>query len=253
MNSVKVRNVVFGEGMPKICVPIVGTTKEEILNQAISIENSIVDVVEWRVDWFEDVFYIDKVKDILIELREVIKELPLLFTFRTLKEGGKKLIEPKLYVNLNKEVIETGLVDIVDVELFIGDDEVKEIIKFAHGLNVKVVASNHDFYKTPSREDIISRLIKMQDLGADIPKIAVMPKCKLDVLELLEATVIMKEKYANKPIIAISMSEKGVISRLCAQVFGSCLTFGSVNKVSAPGQINVKELKRVLTIINRII
>ncbi len=34
MNTVKVRNVVLGEGMPKICVPIVGITKEEILNQA---------------------------------------------------------------------------------------------------------------------------------------------------------------------------------------------------------------------------
>ena len=31
MNTVKVRNTVIGEGMPKICVPIVGVTKEAIL------------------------------------------------------------------------------------------------------------------------------------------------------------------------------------------------------------------------------
>ena len=34
MNTVKVRNVVLGEGKPKICVPIVGITKEDIINQA---------------------------------------------------------------------------------------------------------------------------------------------------------------------------------------------------------------------------
>ena len=46
MNTVKVRNVVLGEGMTKLCVPIVGITKEEILNKAKALENVIVDVVE---------------------------------------------------------------------------------------------------------------------------------------------------------------------------------------------------------------
>ena len=91
----------------------------------------------------------------------------------------------------------------------------------------------------------------MQDLGADIPKIAVMPKCKLDVLELLEATTIMAEQYADRPIITMSMAGQGMISRLCGEVFGSCLTFGAVDKASAPGQINVGELAKVLNIINK--
>lgn len=251
MKKVKVRNVVLGEGKPKICVPIVGVTKEEIIAQAKNLQSVPVDVVEWRVDWFENVFNIDKVKEVLAELREELKELPLLFTFRTSKEGGEKSIETEVYVNLNREVAATGLVDLIDVEVFTGDEVVKEVVEFAHSVNVKVVASNHDFDKTPSKGDIVSRLIKMQDLGADIPKIAVMPKCKLDVLELLEATTIMSEKYANRPIITMSMAGQGVISRLCGEVFGSCLTFGAVNKASAPGQINIEELNKVLDIINK--
>lgn len=250
MNKVKVRNVVLGEGMPKICVPIVGVTKEEIIEQAKSLKNITVDIVEWRVDWFEGVFEIEKVKDVLVDLREELKDIPLLFTFRTSKEGGEKSIEKRDYVNLNKEIASTGLIDLVDVEAFTGDAEVKEVIEFSHSVNVKVVASNHDFDKTPSKGDIVSRLRKMQDLGADVPKIAVMPKCKLDVLELLEATVIMNEQYATRPIITMSMAGQGVISRLCGEVFGSCLTFGAVNKASAPGQINVEELNKVLKIIN---
>lgn len=251
MNTVKVKNVTLGEGKPKICVPIVGVTKEDILNQAKALQNVEVDVVEWRVDWFEGVFEFEKVKDVLVDLRKELKELPLLFTFRTSKEGGEKSIENEEYVNLNKSVAATGLVDLVDVEVFTGDEYVKEVIKSAHESNVKVIASNHDFDKTPSKDEIVSRLIKMQDLGADIPKIAVMPTCKLDVLELLEATVIMSEQHANRPIITMSMAGKGIISRLCGEAFGSCLTFGSVAKASAPGQINVEELNKVLNIINK--
>ena len=62
MNPVIVRNVKIGEGVPKICVPIVGVTKEEIINEAKTFENIPVDVVEWRVDWFEHVFEFEKVE-----------------------------------------------------------------------------------------------------------------------------------------------------------------------------------------------
>ena len=155
------------------------------------------------------------------------------------------------YVNLNKKAIDTGLIDLIDVEIFIGDDRVKEIIDSAHKVNVKVIGSNHDFDKTPSKEEIVYRLRKMQNLNCDILKIAVMPRCKLDVLELLQATVIMNENYATRPIITMSMSKLGVVSRLCGEVFGSCLTFGALEKTSAPGQINIGQLNEVLKIINK--
>jgi 3-dehydroquinate dehydratase-1 len=251
MNTVKVKNIVLGDGIPKICVPIVSKTKEEIIAEALSFKDIHVDVVEWRVDWFEQVFDIEKVKDVLKDLVPALNNIPLLFTFRTSKEGGEKAIEPRVYAELNKSVAATGLVDLVDVEAFTGDDIVKEIIEGVHAYGVKVVASNHDFGKTPSKDDIIYRLRKMQDLGADIPKIAVMPKSKLDVLELLEATVIMSEKYADRPIITMSMAGTGVVSRLTGEVFGSALTFGAAKKASAPGQIGVEDLYGVLQLLHR--
>lgn len=251
MNPVEVRNIKIGEGIPKICVPIVGVTKEEIINEAKTFDSIPVDVVEWRVDWFEGVFDIEQVKDVLKELRAVLKETPILFTFRTSKEGGEKAIEPKQYAELNKAVAATGNVDLVDVEVFTGDEIVKEIIEGAHSCGVKVVASNHDFDKTPEKEDIIGRLRKMQELGADIPKIAVMPQSKEDVLTLLSATEEMTRKYADRPIITMSMAGTGVISRLCGEVFGSALTFGAAKKASAPGQMGVEDLSTVLNLLHK--
>lgn len=251
MNPVVVRNIKIGEGAPKICVPIVGITKEEIISEARALSGMPVDVVEWRVDWFEDVFLIEKVMEALKELREALKDMPILFTFRTSKEGGEKAIEADKYAELNKAAAESGLVDLVDVEAFTGDEIVKDIIEYAHKHDVKVVASNHDFHKTPNREEIVARLIKMQELGADIPKIALMPNSKWDVLTVLEATLEMSEKHPETPVITMSMAGTGVISRLSGEVFGSALTFGAAKKASAPGQIAVEELNQVLSILHK--
>lgn len=247
MNTVKVRNTVIGEGMPKICVPIVGVTKEAILDEARAITKLPADVVEWRIDWFENVFDFAALEDVMKGLREVLGDMPILMTFRTSKEGGEKAIEDEVYADINIRAAQTGYVDMVDVEVFTGDEIVKKIIDGAHAAGVKVVASNHDFFKTPDKDDIVGRLRKMQDLGADIPKIAVMPQNKKDVLTLLAATEEMATEYADRPIITMSMAGTGVISRLAGEVFGSALTFGAAAKASAPGQMGVNDLKDVLT------
>ena len=251
MNTVKVRNIEIGAGIPKICVPIVGVTREEILAAAENIKSTKADVVEWRVDWYEDIFDFAKTEATMQALREVIGEMPILFTFRTSKEGGEKAIETEAYVELNQNAAKTGLVDLVDVEAFTGDDAVKAVVETAHENGVKVIASNHDFHKTPAKEEIVSRLRKMQELGADIPKIAVMPQNKKDVLTLLVATEEMVSEYADRPIITMSMSGTGVISRLCGEVFGSALTFGAVGKVSAPGQMGIEDLTTVLGLLHK--
>ena len=250
MNTIKVRDIEIGAGAPKIIVPIVGVTKEDILNEAKTFNSIPVDVVEWRVDWFEHVFEFDKVEDVLKELRTVLGNIPLLLTFRTKKEGGEKAIDTKDYKELNLRAAKTGYVDFIDVEIFTGDDVVREIIDGAHAAGVRVIASNHDFFKTPAKSDIIYRLRKMQDMGADILKIAVMPQSKRDVLTLLCATEEMVTDYADRPIITMSMAGTGVISRLCGEVFGSSMTFGAAKKASAPGQMGVNDLNTVLDLLH---
>ena len=123
----------------------------------------------------------------------------------------------------------------------------EKVIKTAHECGVKVIASNHDFRKTPPKAELISRMRKMQELGADISKIAVMPQSTEDVLTLLSATEEMRRCYADRPVITMSMAATGVISRVCGEVFGSALTFGAVGKASAPGQMGAGELKEMLT------
>lgn len=251
MNTVKIKNIEIGSGMPKICVPIVAVSKEDILKEAEYIKTIKADIVEWRADWFENVFDIEKVKEVLSDLSNVLGDIPLLFTFRTKKEGGEKEIELEFYADLNIAAANTEFVDMVDVEIFSGDAIVSTIIEAVHSAGKKIIASNHDFFATPDKNDIISRLVKMQNMGADISKIAVMPNSKKDVLTLLAATEEMVSEHATKPVVTMSMGGKGLISRLSGEVFGSAITFGAAKKASAPGQIAVAELYNVLDVIHQ--
>lgn len=251
MRQVKVRNIEIGAGIPKICVPIVGVTEEEILAAAEEIRDSAADITEWRADWYESVFDFGKTEETLRALRNILGEMPVLFTFRTAEEGGEKAIDKEIYVELNRRAVQTGMIDLVDIEESAGDDAVKEIIETARESGVKAVVSNHDFQKTPSREEILSRLRKMQEMGADIAKIAVMPRSRKDVLTLLAATEEITSDPAQCPVITMSMGGEGVISRICGEVFGSAVTFGTVGKASAPGQMKAEDLAAALELLHK--
>lgn len=250
---IKIKGIAIGEGMPKIVVPIVGKTKAAIIESAVSFENEKIDMVEWRIDFFEEALNVEKVLDTLVAIREVIPETPLIATFRTQNEGGEKVITMAEYIDLNKALADSGQIDIIDVELFSGDEIVSEIIEYSHKNSVFVVASNHEFSQTPPKEVLIERLCKMESLGADLLKIAVMPTCTEDVLTLLAATNDMYKNHTKCPLVTMSMSPLGVMSRMAGEIFGSALTFGAVGQVSAPGQISAGKLGSVLQIIHEAI
>ncbi len=250
IRTVMLRGVEVGAGAPKIIVPIVAATAVGIVDKAREIQNYTFDVVEWRADFYEDVFDTAKVLETLAALRRELGDKPILFTFRTKREGGEKEISPDAYTALNAAVANSGDADAVDVEVFSGDETARANIDAVHAAGRAVVGSNHDFGGTPDKADLLYRLRRMQDLGADIPKIAVMPKSEADVIALLDATQEMHTRYADRPIITMSMG-RGVISRLCGEYFGSAMTFGAVGQVSAPGQIPADELRSVLAILHR--
>jgi 3-dehydroquinate dehydratase-1 len=106
--------------------------------------------------------------------------------------------------------------------------------------------SNHDFHATPDTAEIVARLHKQQELGADVLKIAVMPQNPGDVLKLLDATWQLRQS-SDRPLLTMSMGPTGVVSRLAGETFGQALTFGMIGTASAPGQIEVGTLRGILT------
>lgn len=251
MKTMTVKGVTFGEGVPKICVPIVAKSLEEIREEAEKILQGPVDMVEWRADWFCEVRNPEKMKESLALLRRCFSAIPLLVTYRTRQEGGEGELSDKEYEDFCLAVAETELTDFLDVELSAGEKAVLRILDGAHKHGVKVILSSHDFQKTPQKEEIIRRLCAMQTLGGDMVKAAVMPNSRKDVLTLMEATLEMKEKWADRPLITMSMAGMGTISRMAGEFFGSDVTFATAGKASAPGQIPAECLKEGMKMIHQ--
>lgn len=245
-NVVKVRQLEIGHGIPKVCVPIIADTREHILQAVQDLKGMPFDMVEWRADSFVDLYDKEKMIDILQVMRGELGDFPLLFTIRSSAEGGNIDISIEDYIQINTDAITSGLIDLVDVEIMRGDDVVFLLVETAHDADVKVIASNHDFKETPKKEELITRLCKMQELEADIAKIAVMPKNERDVLVLLDSTLVMKELHGQTPVVTMAMGDVGRISRISGGVFGSAITFGVVGDASAPGQMPVTQLQFIL-------
>lgn len=252
MRTVTVRGLRIGEGTPKIIVPIVARTREEIFAQAARLIGLPLHMAEWRADAYADAADTAAVLDVLKQLRSMVSGLPLLFTYRTRAEGGEGGGAIAKYMALNRAVAKSGNADVIDVELRIGDDAVKDILRTMHTAGALAVVSSHDFNGTPPQAEIVTRFCRMQELGADIPKIAVTPTCPQDVCTLLAASAEMAQNYADRPFIAISMGADGAVSRIAGEVFGSALTFGAAKMLSAPGQLPVAQLASMLSALHRV-
>lgn len=251
MKTVNIRGTVLGEGRPKICVPIVGTTAEAILAEGRNIaqlRGRGADCCEWRIDWYDDVFDDAALSATGKALSAALEGLPLLVTFRTKNEGGSRDCTAADYAALVTRLCGMGFADLVDIELFTGDEAVAQMRSAAVQQGVVTVFSNHDFHATPAKEEIVARLAKMEELGADVCKIAVMPTCREDVLTLLAATM-ERSAVSERPLITMSMGALGTVSRLCGELTGSCLSFGSLSQASAPGQVPAEQLAEMLQVL----
>ncbi|MBQ3403013.1 MAG: type I 3-dehydroquinate dehydratase [Synergistaceae bacterium] len=257
MKTLKIRNVELGAGVPKTIVPIVAKTKADILAKAEEINKLPADLVEWRADFYDDLFKTPVMLETLKELRKVLGNTPILFTIRTKPEGGEVAPSIEDYSATNIAVAKSGDADLVDVEMFWGNtdwnakasDVSAKLVDEIHKAGCLVVGSRHNFSATPSAAEIVSTLKNQKAANADMPKAAVMPKTKDDVVAVIAASVEFG-KESDRPFLTISMGPLGMMSRVACELSGSCMTFGAAGQVSAPGQIQVGELKDMLTLIH---
>lgn len=246
MSCLTVRGCSIGEGRPKVILPIVETTEAAILEKAAEFSTLRADCVEWRADWFDSVCDPAALAHCLSALRTAVGEKLLLVTFRTKAEGGERTLSLTEYIAFLHRVFASGCADLIDIEFFSAGEELPRLIKQAHSAKLSVVCSSHDFAKTPPRTVLVERMVQMQQAGADLPKLAVMPRSRADVLELLAATAEMADQHPETPVITMSMGALGAVSRLSGSAFDSAMTFANPGRASAPGQIPLDVLNAVL-------
>lgn len=230
----------------KTIVPITAKTKEQALAQAQVIANTAdADLAEFRIDLLSFASDTKQVIALGHELKKILGNKPMIATIRTKNEGGQLEISDADYGKTYQAYLKNPFMDWLDVEMFRDQKVVSEIVQKAHQKKVLVVMSNHDFQKTPSQDEIEKRLLKQDQMGADVLKIAVMPKSKQDVFILMNATLKVSQQ-TTKPLLTMSMGQLGTISRVATANMGGSYSFGMIGQASAPGQIDVTKLKQIL-------
>ena len=242
---IRIKGVAINEGRPVVCVPIVAETQEEILRQAEEFAGQGARMLEWRLDFFERIRELEAVLAVLFRLQEICEHVVLLVTIRSEAQGGNGQLRKAEYEKLLLAMAESHQADMLDVEFFAWEGS-SELIRKIRREGAVVIASHHDFQRTPSRETLLDLFERMREGGADLVKIAAMPECPADVLTLLEATEAFHAAHEETPVVSMSMGSMGLISRAGGELWGSCVTFGVMGKSSAPGQPQARELERVL-------
>ncbi|MPV38890.1 type I 3-dehydroquinate dehydratase [Georgenia subflava] len=251
MATLTVQGVPLGEGRPKVVVPLTARGPADLVAAAEHLAglDRGPDLVEWRADHFDRLDDVAAVVAAARSIGAVLGGTPLLFTIRTAAEGGATEIDGDHYLTVNSAVVEAGAAHLLDVELRTAEPGRRDLVSAAHARGVAVVVSSHDFEGTPDRATLLDRLRRMRDLGADLPKIAVMPRSPADLLNLLDVTWTFRQE-SERPLVTMAMGATGVVSRLAGGVFGSACTFAFVGAASAPGQVPLAELHQVLDVVH---
>lgn len=248
---VKLGGLTLGAGQPAICVPVMGGDAAAIGMAAAAALAAKADIIELRADSVCPMPDLDTAKAMCKAVRANAPGIPILFTLRTRRDGGPGEDDALAYEALLCGIAgcKERLFDAIDVELSVGEETFARIVRAAHAAGIAVVGSSHDFTGTPQEAEICGRLSAMQRLDADVCKIAVMPKDRLDVLTLMRAAVVSDEAL-TAPVIAIAMGPMGALTRVGGEAIGSCLTFGTAGQASAPGQIDARQLRSMLEVIH---
>ncbi|WPC65279.1 type I 3-dehydroquinate dehydratase [Rhodoferax ferrireducens] len=242
---------IAGGKLPLICVPLVGHTLDEVMAELAIVLPKKPDVLEWRVDFFEPIGDVAAVIAAAKAIKSKAGDIPLLFTRRSVMEGGEKIaLNEDQVIALYGAVCESKAIDLIDYEMANETANIAQVRAAAKSNDIKLVLSFHNFSSTPGLEALASKFLLADQLGADIAKVAVMPRDPNDVLILLAATQQASQKL-RIPLISMSMGPYGSLTRLFGWAFGSALTFAVGARSSAPGQVPIEDLNTVLGILHK--
>lgn len=242
---------IAGGKFPLICTPLVGRTLDKLMAELAVVLPKQPDVLEWRVDFFEAIGDTAAVIAAARAIKQAAGNTPVLFTRRSTIEGGEKIaINEAQVIAMYTAVCESKSIDLIDYEMANDAANIALVRTVAKANGIKLVLSFHNFSFTPGPETLAAKFLSADQLGADVAKVAVMPRDLDDVLTLLSATREASKKL-RIPLISMSMGPYGSLTRLFGWAFGSSLTFAVGASSSAPGQVPIEDLNTVLAILQK--
>lgn len=250
MKPLHLRNTVLdARSGPRICVSLTGKDEPALRQELQQVLTSPAEILEWRLDYFAQLDDAKAVLSAAKAIRHAAGDLPIILTRRSIREGGQPIpLNEQQVFALYHDIAHSACADVLDWELDSPEEMLDACRALARNTGTKLLASYHNFNHTPESSTLIAKFRTAQASGADIAKLAVMPRSPHDVLALLEAC-LAADAELQIPVVAMSMGALGANTRLIAWQFGSAITFAAGSQASAPGQWPIAELRQALTLL----
>lgn len=197
----------------------------EALKAAKRLTPKQVDFLEWRADF--------------LGTGIVESKIPWIVTARHPAEGGQNNMSPAARRETLLELLPSAALLDVEIRSLRG---MGEVLTEARKAGVGVIASFHDFKKTPPASRLEDLVKQACDAGADVLKIATRADSSADVallLNLLERSPL--------PLALMGMGRLGMASRVMLAAAGSVLNYGWLHRPNVTGQWSARELRGILT------
>ncbi|MBM7617167.1 3-dehydroquinate dehydratase-1 [Weissella uvarum] len=233
MERLKLGSAEASPDRPLIAVPLMATDEAHLQAQLPQFNAAQADVVEWRIDYWDDLHQLKHQLQTLLQRFEK----PVILTYRSQAEGGIGTQVAWVYQTLYPLAIQSG-VAALDVEARF-DDYAPKLIALVQKRDTQVILSKHLWRITD--KDFATELVTLAQSEADILKLAIQPRQAEDVVALLTATQSVSQTV-TQPLITMAMGQIGQMSRRVGYRYGSQLTFASLTDESAPGQLALDDL-----------
>ncbi len=221
---------------PRVAGVITGGVRQATIKRALKAGAGLL---ELRVDTFshrspsELIRHCERLKAV-----RGARSIPVIITARSKAEGGLHRIPDTERLEIFKSLMEFA--DYVDIELS-SRAILTDVVRAARKTKTKVIVSYHNFTSTPAPARLRSIIKRARAAGADIVKIAATARRPADIRTL--AGVLIEDQK----LIVIAMGALGASTRVFFPTLGSLVTYGSVTKATAPGQIPIADIKKQLT------
>jgi 3-dehydroquinate dehydratase I len=224
--------------LSKICVSIAACDLEQLKIQINQAFNFGADFVEIRFDFL-------KLSDMeeAVSIANTVNKRAV-YTLRCPEQGGQfKGKSSERIAWLKKLSLSKPMLLDVELDTIKGNNYLADYLKES---DASLLVSWHDFEKTPSNAQLSKVLYEMRKYSQNI-KVVTTAKKTEDSLALLE----LYENTLRVNLIAFAMGEAGVISRLLCVIIGNApFTYASLEKAIAPGQLTIKQMRKLYDRIN---
>lgn len=237
---------VAGGPHPLICIRLLGRTRDALLGELAIALAKKPDIIEWRVDCFAALGDTAQVIDVAAQIRSISGKTPIIFTCRSMDEGGERIaLDDTDVMKLYVAACASRCIDLIDYELSNSAENLARLRNASRDNEVAMIMSYHNVVATPDPERLTAIFLDAERLGADIAKVAVTAAGPDDVLTLLDATS-RASKLCAIPLIALSTGDFASFSHLIAWVCGSTVAFAFGLKSRTPVELSIDDLRVAL-------